>query len=272
MNEQGTISERGSQYGDGLFETIAIRDGKPRLWMYHLERLQEGCKRLGFEAPEAVTLRERLDAVLHNSDEDSTRCVAKLIVSAASKGRGYGRSVPSATETWTGIFPATELARSDYENGINTMLCETRLATGSPVAGLKTLNRLEQVLARAEITELDLVEGLTCDADGRIICGTMSNVFFVRDNQVLTPSLERCGVAGVMRRLVVEALEGAGTPAHIGDVPLDDLSTVDEVFITNSQLGAVPVQRCGEHRWPVGPVTRGIMALLYESGISECRP
>ncbi|HSG96505.1 MAG TPA: aminotransferase class IV, partial [Woeseiaceae bacterium] len=110
MNERGIISARGSQYGDGLFETIAIRDGNPRLWTYHLERLQEGCKRLGFEAPEPAALHERLNEALSTSDADSMRCVAKLVVSAASQGRGYGRSVPSPTETWAGVFPATALA------------------------------------------------------------------------------------------------------------------------------------------------------------------
>ncbi len=272
MNEHGTISARGSQYGDGLFETIAIRDGKPRLWTYHLERLQEGCERLGFEVPEPAALRERLNKVLRASDEDRAHCVAKLVVSAASAGRGYGRSVPSPTETWAGIFAAAPLARADYENGINTKLCETRLATGSPVAGLKTLNRLEQVLARAEFAEPAVIEGLTCDADGRIICGTMSNVFIVRDNQVLTPSLQQCGVAGVMRRLVIEELDHAGQPVVIADVFADELRIADEVFITNSQLGAVPVKSCNEHRWPVGPVTRRVLALMFERGIRECRP
>jgi 4-amino-4-deoxychorismate lyase len=271
MNEQGTISARGSQYGDGLFETIAIRDGEPRLWTYHIERLVEGCRRLGFDAPDAAALRERLSAVLDASDADRMHCIAKLVVSAASEGRGYGRSVPAGTQSWAGVFPATALARSDYANGIATRLCETRLATGSPVAGLKTLNRLEQVLARAEIGESGVIEGLTCDADGRIICGTMSNVFFVRDNQVMTPSLARCGVAGVMRRLVVEVLEDAGMPAKVCDIPVAELSTVDEVFITNSQLGAVPVRSCDKHRWPVGPVTREVTRRLFEHGIKECR-
>jgi 4-amino-4-deoxychorismate lyase len=272
MNERGIISARGSQYGDGLFETIAIRDGNPRLWTYHLERLQEGCKRLGFEAPEPAALHERLNEALSTSDADSMRCVAKLVVSAASQGRGYGRSVPSPTETWAGVFPATALARSDYANGISTTLCETRLATGSPVAGLKTLNRLEQVLARAEFAESSVLEGLTCDADGRIICGTMSNVFIVRNNQVLTPSLERCGVSGIMRRLVIEESERAGLPVVVADFSADELGTADEVFITNSQLGAVPVRNCDEHRWPVGPVTRRVIGMLFERGIEECRP
>ena len=272
MNEQGTISERASQYGDGLFETIAIRDGEPRLWTYHIERLQEGCQRLGFDAPDPDELRSRLDVLLGSTDEDTTQCIAKIIVSAVATERGYGRGVASPTETWCAIFPALPLERSAYDSGIATMLCETRLATGSTSAGLKTLNRLEQVLARSECIQSGAFEGLTLDADGRIICGTMSNVFIVRDNQVMTPALLRCGVAGIMRRLVIEALRDAGTPAQIGDVGVEDLAAADEVFITNSQLGAVPVQRCGEHQWPVGPVTQRVMGMLAERGIQECRP
>lgn len=271
MNEQVNISWRASHYGDGLFETIAIRNSEPRLWDYHMERLREGCRRLGFAQPDAEQLRAGLDEELHASAEDTSCCVAKLVISAAPTGRGYGRAIPSVIQIWVGIFPAAPLDPGAYCDGVETMICETRLATGPLLAGIKTLNRLEQVLARSECAQSGAFEGLTLDADGRIICGTMSNVFIVRDNRVMTPSLERCGVAGIMRRLVIEELGLAGQPVEITDLDVDALVTADEVFLTNSQYGAVPVSRCDSSEWPVGPTTRAVMTMLAKRGIHECR-
>jgi len=263
--------DRGFQYGDGLFETIAIRGGKPRLWRYHMDRLGSGCKRLGLGPPVVASLDQRVKAALQVSKEDTSFCIAKIIVTAGTDARGYGRTMPSSTETYIGVFPAAPLNKQAYRNGVTTMMCDTRLAVGSPVAGLKTLNRIEQVLGRSECASTGAFEGLMMDAEGRLICGTMSNVFIVSDNVVRTPSLERCGVAGTMRRLVLEELERSNWSVDVCDLDETDLAAGDEVFIANSQMGVVPVDRCGQHHWQNGPVTKDVMRLLADKGIDECR-
>jgi 4-amino-4-deoxychorismate lyase len=263
--------ERGFQYGDGLFETVAIRGGKARLWSYHARRLETSCRKLGLEQPVDGLLDIYLEAALRDTSENSNCCIAKIIVTAGVAGRGYARRMPSPAQTYVGIFPATPPNKPAYQKGVATILCKTRLAVGSPLAGLKTLNRLEQVLARSEVAPTGAFEGLTLDAEGRVICGTMSNVFIVRGNQVMTPSLRGCGVAGIMRELVLEELRKQENPATTCDLDLDDLKAADEVFITNSQMGAVPIHRCGDMRWSVGPVTRDVMGLLAARGIEECR-
>jgi len=263
-------SDRGFQYGDGLFETIAIRDGKPRQWRYHLDRLTVGCKRLGLKVPLA-SLELEVEAVLASSKQDTAFCITKIIVTAGTSIRGYGRSLPTPAEVYIGVFPSTPLNKPAYIKGVATMLCATRLAMGSPVAGLKTLNRLEQVLASSECLPTGAFEGLTLDAAGRLICGTISNVFIVKDNIIRTPSLERCGVEGTMRRFVLELLDRDGRDVEICDLTEEDLASADEVFITNSQMGAVPVHRCGNYKWPIGSTTRGVMEMLADGGISECR-
>lgn len=139
------------------------------------------------------------------------------------------------------------------------------------MAGLKTLNRLEQVLARSECLPTGAFEGLTLDAEDRLVCGTMSNVFLVKQNQVRTPSLERCGVDGTMRRHLLALLDANELECEVCDLSEADLVDADEVFLTNSQMGAIPVNRCGEHTWPVGPVTKQAMSLLADNGILECR-
>ena len=265
------LDDRGLQYGDGLFETIAIRRGEPRLWQLHYERLARGCRTLGLVAPTTQVLRARLDAALASSDCDPLFCIAKIILTAGISQRGYGRGQPTEPRIFVGVFPAAPVSRSSYVNGVATILCETRLATGAATAGLKTLNRIEQVLARSECLPTGAFEGLTCDADGRLVCGTMSNVFIVKDNLVRTPSLDRCGVDGTMRRFLLALLDTGELDSEVCALSAADLFDADEVFLTNSQMGAIPVSRCGENTWPVGPVTRQILALLADNGILECR-
>ena len=260
--------ERGFQYGDGLFETVAIRHGMPRLWNYHIDRMHSGCERLGLVPPDGTSLERIMSAVMDGKESDG---IAKLIVTAGAGERGYGRPAGTSATVYAAWFEWSPPEAATYRNGVSTMLCKTRLATGSPLAGIKTLNRLEQVLARSECQAKGVFEGLTQDAEGRLICGTMSNVFLVKDNAISTPSLERCGVAGVMRRLVLEALGEQGRGVEIVDLSVADLRAADEVFLTNSQFGALPVKDCDELAWPVGAVTRDVMHLLATRGIDECR-
>jgi 4-amino-4-deoxychorismate lyase len=263
--------DRGFQYGDGLFETIAIRQGEPRLWDYHFRRLESGCKRLALNLPAESSLRRRLGRAIAESEYDSDFCIAKIIVTAGVLQRGYGRVMPTDSSICIGMFPANPVSRAAYEKGAATILCETRLAVGSPVAGLKTLNRIEQVLARSECLRQDAFEGLTLDTDGRLSCGTMSNVFIAKDKTIATPALERCGVAGTMRQFILDLLEDHGVGIEVCDLEWGDLVAADEVFITNSQMGVVPVRRCGDHEWNIGSATRDVMKLLADNGIAECR-
>jgi len=179
--------------------------------------------------------------------------------------------MPTDSLIYMGVFPANPVIRQTYEKGAATILCKTRLAVGSPVAGLKTLNRIEQVLARSECLRTGAFEGLTLDTEGRLICGTMSNVFIARDKKIATPALDRCGVAGIMRQFILELLEQQGTDVEVRDLEWDDLIAADEVFITNSQMGLVPVHRCEHQEWKIGGVTHDVMKLLAANGIAECR-
>ena len=265
------VSDRGFQYGDGLFETIAIRNGEMRLWQYHMDRLQRGCERLDIRMPAAAELSAGVMHALRQSDVPDTYGVAKIIVSAGSSARGYGRVSAASPTVLFGVFPAFPLAVELYRDGVDTTLCETRLAVNSPIAGIKTLNRLEQVLARSEFVDSGQFEGLTMDADDNIICGTMSNVFFVTQNTLSTPPLHRCGVEGVMRRHIMATLKNHGIDTLFRNTTVDELRTVDEVFVVNSQFGLLPVRTCSDLSWPVGNTTREVMALLANNGIAECR-
>ena len=261
--------DRGVQYGDGLFETVAIRDGAPRLWEYHVERLQSGAARLGLPVPAHRALRTELDAALEQARTDTNRCVAKLILTAGAGPRGYRRVDDAPVTLLTGVSTSRRPADACYLDGIDLRLCNTRLAIQPQLAGMKTLNRLEQVLARNEWHDDSVFEGLTLDTDGRLICGTMSNVFLIIGQQLITPAITRCGVSGVMRRHVLTLLDGADVDFCVRDVEVGELRAADGVFISNSQVGLLPAKRCGSKSWQPHPVFRKLTGMLRDTGIEE---
>ena len=269
--QTAAIDDRAFQYGDGLFETIAVRHGQPRLWDYHLERLARGCSCLKLTMPGPAVLRDWFDAALRESPIDPTCCTVKLILSSGVSERGYSRSTPSQALTFIGVFDARPLANSHYHEGVDTIFCKTRLALYNVTAGCKTLNRLEQVIARSEFTQNKAFEGITLDAADRVICGTMSNVFMVAKQSIVTPSLERCGVEGVMRRHVIEVLSRDNTRIEVRDITVSEFLAGDEVFLTNSQFGVLPVRCCDKKRWQEHTVTRQVMKKMAVNDVPECK-
>ena len=264
------IDDRAFQYGDGLFETIAIRNGEPRLWEFHMDRLAMGCDRMRIAAPDVQDLRQQLDDAVGRSHENPAYCTAKIVISSGVSARGYARRSPTDAKSYIGVFATLPVGLEHYRGGVETRVCSTRLALFSITAGLKTLNRLEQVLAGSESVGHSAFEGLTLDADERLICGTMSNVFIVSNQSIITPSLHRCGVEGVMRRHTIETLRDSGIAVEVRDVGVTELYCCDEVFLTNSQFGVLPVRRCDGKVWRVHPVTREVMSKMADNGIVEC--
>lgn len=263
-----SVDDRAVQYGDGLFETIAIREGEPRLWDYHVERLRTSASRLGLETPDESRLRSGLRLALGRTQVDRSRCIAKIILTAGQGPRGYRRTGRGQITVLTGISEARILPDACYREGVDLRICSTRLAIQPQLAGMKTLNRLEQVLARNEWSDDDF-EGLTLDTGDRLICGTMSNVFLITGQDVVTPAMTRCGVAGVMRRHVLTLLDDAGIGCSVRDVGVDELWSSDGMFISNSQFGVLPVRRCGKQTWRPAATFRRIAAKIRASGIAE---
>jgi len=264
------VDDRSAQYGDGLFETVAIRGRKPRFWDDHMARLQMGCEKLGIEPPSVAAVRADADAAIHSMESAADFATLKIIVSAGSGPRGYGRRPGTRPTIRVGIFPGQPLPVSHYQEGVEVRICATRLAIQPQLAGIKSLNRLEQVLGRSEWDDETVFEGLMLDTDTRLICGTMSNVFITTQAVLITPAITRCGVSGIMRQQVIGWLEDAGIACDVRDFEIDELRMADEVFLSNSQFGILPVRRCREFHWSVGPITRQVMALATDHGVTEC--
>jgi 4-amino-4-deoxychorismate lyase len=264
------VDDRSVQYGDGLFETVAIRDAQPRFWDLHLERLTTGCDRLGICAPKQRALRADLAAGLAATAIDTEWATAKIVVSSGTGPRGYKRPDNASPTVRIGLFGGLRLTPETYRDGARALVCQTRLAQQPLLAGIKSLNRLEQVLARAEWDDAQILEGLMLDTGDRLICGTMSNVFIVRNNVIATPAITRCGVAGVMRRHVLAQLAREGVACDVRDIHVDELDDSDEIFLTNSQFGVLPVRQLAARQLAVRSISRRVMNLVAASGVPEC--
>lgn len=253
-----SVTDRGLAYGDGLFETIRVTASGPVLLDYHLQRLQLGARRLGL----ALSM-DLVQAELLAWPGLQVPGVIKLLVTRGSGGRGYSPAGTADPLRVLQHFPLPVYPATWYEQGIRVFPCQTRLGVNPQLAGLKHLNRLEQVLARAEWEGTErFQEGLVCDQDGNPVEGVMSNLFIAMDGQVQTPSLTQCGVAGVMRRWLMEALSREGVAVTETLVTADGFRVADERFFCNSVLGVWPVAHFEEHSWAPGPVSRLAQQLI----------
>ncbi len=234
------VTDRGLQYGDGLFETLAVRDGAPCLWHAHFDRLTRGADRLGISCPPRDLL---LHEVRQLAGGESTG-VLKIVLTRGSGGRGYGPPESPRPIRILTLHPWPDYPLDREEQGVEVIFCRTPLGENPVLAGLKHLNRLEQVLARSEWRDRGIAEGLMQDGRGRIIGGTMSNLFLVRDGRLLTPQLDTCGIAGTVRDLVLR-IAGAFGGNLERDIMRADLVTADGLFLTNALIGVWPVRRLG---------------------------
>jgi len=249
--------DRGLEFGDGLFETIAVFDGRTRLLERHLARLAHGCARHGIVAPPLAALRAELEAAARTPGTG----VLKLIVSRGAGGTGYASEPAQAPRRWLAALPARPRPAAAADEGVVLRELAVRLAEQPLLAGLKHLNRLEQVLARRELAAgAPAAEGLMLDVQGRPVCGTMSNVFAVLDSRLVTPSLERCGVAGVMRAALIDAWRAAGVAVEVRDLTRAELAAASELFLSNALIGVWPVATFDGRRYRAGPHARQAQA------------
>lgn len=242
------ITDRAFQFGDGLFETLRVDGGRARFVRRHLTRCVAGCARLGIAPPAVEAMLADIAALAARIGTGTV----KLIVTRGSSERGYAVPTPTRSRRVVSAWPG----RAELPASYRVRLCETRLANQPLLAGIKHLNRLEQVLARREWSDPAVHEGLLLDYAGNLIEGTLSNLFLIRDRRVRTPDLAACGVAGVLRSVVLDAAQALGFEVTVDRVTPDDLRAADEVFLCNTLAGVRPVTEwIGETDYPVGPVT-----------------
>jgi 4-amino-4-deoxychorismate lyase len=230
-------SDRGLNYGDGVFETMRVHAGAPVWWDAHWARLVRGVDALGIPRPDAGLVFDAARVAC----AQRPRGVLKLVVTRGEGGRGYAPPERPDPTLVVSVHDAPPRAPSP----LAVRWCDMRLAIQPRLAGHKHLNRLEQVLARAEWRDDDIFEGLMLDTDGRVVSATAANLFVRSDGRWLTPRVDRCGVAGVMRAWCRDALDAQET-----DLDVAAVESAQALFLCNAVRGILPVHRLGTRRWP----------------------
>jgi 4-amino-4-deoxychorismate lyase len=254
-----SVLERALHYGDGLFETMACLHGRVRLLDLHLQRLAAGCERLGIDPPASDTLRAELAAVAAGCP----RAVIKLLVTRGeAQGRGYGLTGAEKPNRITLRFPwPADDGRAALE-GVRVRTATLRLGDNPALAGIKHCNRLEQVLARREWNDPGIAESLLYSSSGALVSGTMTNVFIVKQGLLCTPQIDRCGVAGVMRRAVLGLASQLGLTIREERLTQADVPLMQEMFLTNALLGVVPVRELDGRSLTPGALTARLREAL----------
>lgn len=225
------LDDRAAHYGDGVFRTLILHAGQPRWWPDHFARLGADCAALGLPAPDESDWRADL-AELAASFPDA---IVKLIVSRGGGPRGYA---PPASPRGTRVaiaYPAMPPAGA--EAGIAARFCTLRLARQPRLAGVKHLNRLENVLARQEWSDPAIAEGILRDTAERVIGGVSANLFILRGEQLLTPRLDHCGIAGVARTRLLRAAPHLGLVVTETELDAAAVLAADALFFCNSVTG-----------------------------------
>ncbi|MEI6895024.1 MAG: aminodeoxychorismate lyase [Colwellia sp.] len=231
-----TITERGLAYGDGIFTTAKIVNGKVVLLEKHIERLLLGCNKLKLNLPLNINLNEQLKFV----SKTYSKAVLKVMITAGSGGRGYSRV--GLNENSTNIIIMVSDFPTHYEGiaqkGIHLGDSEQCIATSSMLGGIKHLNRLEQVLLRVELDERHEDDLVVTNCQGQVIEVTSANLFYWLDGRLCTPEISTSGVDGIIRQVII-----ANIPqVKVCQTQVVDLQQAQGIFICNSLMGIIPVK------------------------------
>jgi len=263
LTGQINATDRALQYGDGLFETIVIRDGKVQLWKQHIQRLEKGCQRLAINNVNYAQLTDEAMLLCNNQ----SNAILKIIISRGINGRGYRFNKSDKDSVATrllSIYPFPKHPENHYKEGIALRLCQMKMGRNPVLAGIKHLNRLEQVMARNEWQDENVFEGLMCDEMSNIIEGTMSNYFMIKNKRLVTADISHSGVAGIVRQLIVDDEIDHQLPVEITSISEQQLHSADEVFICNSVIGIMPVKSFTKQSYAIGSVTKHLVNKLTD--------
>ena len=250
--------DRGVMYGDGVFRTMLMHHGQVKCWPQQYRKLNADCQALDILCPARSTLEQELQQLAL----DEADCVVKIIVSRGEGGRGYGVPAVVSPNRVLLTTPPPQYPIRFWHEGVKLHLCEIRISHQPRLAGIKHLNRLENVLARMEWDDASIPEGLLLDAEAWVVEGTMSNIFMRVGQKLLTPDLSECGVAGLQRERILKHAAGLGLTTEITRFTLPTLLQAEEVFMCNSVIGVWPVRKIGTFNITIGPIAGHLQRIL----------
>jgi len=243
---QITLQDRAIQYGDGFFTTILVVDKSVLNWQAHCQRIYNSCETLGFPQTNFQQLSDWLENALQTFfEKNSVRdCVLKIVITRGLGGMGYQMPQQITPNVLFYIKSSPVQIQQNQLTAIEPMtigLCNILASIGS-LAGVKSLNRLENVMARTEIAKKGYAEGLMLNANNEVVCGTQSNLFMIKANSIFTPKIQQSGVAGTTRFQMNKLVQILGFELKEQSLTLADIEQADELFFTNAVRGVQPVK------------------------------
>lgn len=252
------FTDRGLAYGDGVYRTFLVQQGQPILWSLQYQKLAADCARLNLPlCPSQQLLHE-----IQQLNQTLNLAVAKVMITRGEGARGYAIPKTVAANRIVMLHPHTPRL---HTAGLRLFVCQLRLAHQPVLAGIKHLNRLENVLARSEQGQEDVDEGLLLDQQGQVIECTSGNLFARFGDQLITPDLSLCGVAGAMRDYVLAHAHTWRLQATIQHLSLAQILQADELIMTNSVTLACSISQIGDRVWPEQNLAASIRAQLLST-------
>lgn len=248
-------SDRGFSFGQGVTSTIRVSKGRPELWSDHINLLEHGAQRLGFKTPGLEKLLKRDVGLLPKID-----LILKITLTA---GVGDGSYLTPDDLAPTRIVQIDPFPEYDQHHALASLcLCDTRLSQNSQLAGVKLLNRSEQVLAALEWSKRNASDGLMRDQQGFVISSTRANLFLVKEGCLLTPDLSQSGVAGVMRQQVIRLAQRLSIPVSVINCTVDQVISADALFLTSALHRICPVDRFEKTTYVPSSIIEHLQAAL----------
>ncbi len=234
-----SIADRGLAYGDGLFETMRVVNGSVPLLDYHLERFANGVERLSFgqRKPSCKRFKETLNEALSEVSGDA---LVKIIVTRGVGGRGYTPPAHADLCFIAQVFDDVDRPAFSQSRGMSVIECQHRLAHQPFLAGIKHLNRLEQVILSAELKGHS--EGLVFDYADQLVEGTKSNILLFEAGRVVTPKLDQCGVRGTLRDFLMDSSEALGFSVEEDIVSRSRYHEANAIAFVSSVMGIRPIK------------------------------
>jgi 4-amino-4-deoxychorismate lyase len=231
-----SLNNRALAYGDGVFETIYLNEGKPVFLKEHLLRLQKTCTALEINC-DFIKLNSEIQSLAIEFEKFG---ILKIVISRGEGGRGYRPDKNLEATRILTLHSLPDFSGFDSNEGVAVFICQQRLSRQKSLAGIKHLNRLEQVMAAKEWPNDSFFEGLMLDVNDKVIEGTRTNLFFSTDGILQTPALTYAGINGVLRQYLLEKSEAKICMEE--NITLDRLLLADELFLCNSVIGVWPIK------------------------------
>jgi len=258
---KASIFNRNTQFGDGLFETCLVENKKLLFWSNHFERMKLGCDRLKISMIDETLWLSDIKKAFSLMKIDN--CIVKLVLSRGESLRGYSYKDNIRPIRITIV---SELKKNNQDKGFSLEFCNSGYNSNPKLAGIKHCNRLEQVIARAGIKVDD---GIMLDENENVVSVTQGNIFCVQGNRLITPNLDKCGIEGTRRAVILKIAVDLGFDINIKNLSVAELLRSDEVFISNSIQGVGPVNQIEDFVYSKHKITEIISETLKEKSTED---